>query len=143
MTLIVDDFVNQGEDHPVSVNVKTEDDILHLRNLPTFDDSLTASDSELLLSFLPEPYLRIPLVLSFFATEDRIHSLKQPQLRGILDAVLWEPGRFSSAEMSARVPQEVPTPRPELLATTHGLMLNELRRSPTVRTNTCRTLIRF
>ena len=143
VTLIVDDFVNQGEDHPVSVNVKTEDDILHLRNLPTFDDSLTASDSELLLSFLTEPYLRIPLVLSFFATEDRIHSLKQPQLRGILDAVLWEPGRFSSAEMSARVPQEVPTPRPELLATTHGLMLNELRRSPTVRTNTCRTLIRF
>jgi hypothetical protein len=132
VTLIVDDFVNQGEDSPVSINVKTEDDILHLRNLPTFDDSLTASDSELLLSFLTEPYLRIPLVLSFFATEDRIHSLKQPQLRGLLDAVLWEPGRFSSAEMSARVPKEVPTPSVELLATTHGLMLNELHRSPTV-----------
>jgi hypothetical protein len=132
VTLIVDDFVNQGEDNPVSINVKTEDDILHLRNLPTFDDSLTASDSELLLSFLTEPYLRVPRVLSFFATEDRIHSLKQPQLRSLLDAVLWEPGKFSSAEMSEQVPQEVPTSKPELLATAHGLMLSELHRSPTV-----------
>jgi len=131
VTLIVDDFVNQGEENPISINVKTEDDILHLRNLPTFDDSLTASDSELLLSFLTEPYLRIPLVMSFFATEDRIHSLKQPQLRNLLDAVLWEPGKFNSVEQSKEVPVEVPTSKPELLSTAHGLMLSELHRSPT------------
>lgn len=132
VTLIVDDFVNQGEAMPVSINVKTEDDILHLRNLPTFDDSLTASDAELLLSFLTEPYLRIPLVLSFFATEDRIHALKHPRLRTLLDAVLWEPGHFSSYEMSQKAPQEVPTSQREQLATAHGLMLNELQRSPAV-----------
>jgi hypothetical protein len=108
------------------------DDILHLRNLPTFDDSLTASDSEMLLSFLTEPYLRVPLVLSFFATEDRIHALKQPQLRDLLDAVLWEPGQFSSPEVSKQVPQAVPAEKPELLATAYGLMLNELHRSPSV-----------
>lgn len=129
VTLIVDDFVNQGEhDSFVSINVKTEDDILHLRNLPTFDDSLTASDSELLLSFLTEPYLRVPLVLSFFATEDRIHSLKQPKLRELLDAALWEPGQFSDPDMSKQVPKAVPAEKPELLATPYGLMLNELTR---------------
>ena len=143
VTLIVDDFVNQGEDNPVSINVKTEDDILHLRNLPTFEDSLTASDSELLLSFLTEPYLRIPLVLSFFATEDRIHSLKQPQLRTLLDAVLWEPGQFSSAQMSKQAPQEVPAAKPEQLATAYGLMLNELYRSPSVVLNATVKLLKL
>ena len=69
--------------------------------------------------------------MSFFATEDRIHSLKQPQLRNLLDAVLWEPGKFNSIEKSKEVPQEVPTSKPELLATAHGLMLSELHRSPT------------
>ena len=132
VTLIVDDFVNQGEETPISINVKTEDDILHLRNLPTFDDSLTAGDSELLLSFLTEPYLRVPLVLSFFATEDRIHSLKQPKLRELLDAVLWEPGQFSSPEVSKQVPQAVPAEKQEQLATAYGLMLNELYHSPSV-----------
>ena len=73
-------------------------------------------------------------MLSFFATEDRIHSLKQPQLRALLDATLWEPGAFSSATMSntAPVPQEVPCAKPELLSTAYGLMLNELYRSPAV-----------
>ena len=92
ITLLVDNFVNQGEEDVVSINVTTEDDILHLRNLPTFDSSITTSDSELLLSYLTEPYLRIPLVIQFFATEDRIHSLKSPELRELLDSVLFEPG---------------------------------------------------
>lgn len=132
VTIIIDEFVNLGEENPVSIDAKTEDDILHLRNLPTFDNSLTASDSEMLLSFLTEPYLRIPLVLSFFATEDRIHALKQEQLRQLLDAVLWEPGQFGSVEMSSQAPIEVPTSKPEHLGTAHGLMLNEIIRSPSV-----------
>ena len=45
-------------------------------------------DSELLISFLTVPYLRVPLVLTFFATEDRVHKLQSKKLRGILDAVL-------------------------------------------------------
>ena len=37
--------------------------------------ALGQHDAELLLSYLTVPYLRVPLVVSFFATDDRIHSL--------------------------------------------------------------------
>ncbi len=43
--------------------------------------ALGQHDSELLLSYLTVPYLRIPLVVSFFASDDRIHSLQSPQLQ--------------------------------------------------------------
>ena len=55
--------------------------------------SFTLKDSELLISYLTVPYLRIPLVLSLFATEDRLHSLRSPELQALLDSVLFEPGR--------------------------------------------------
>lgn len=42
---------------------ETEDDVLHLKTPPTFDNTLRAPDSELLLTLLTAPYLRIPLVL--------------------------------------------------------------------------------
>ena len=42
---------------------------LHTRNLPDFDGALSQRDSELLLSYLTVPYLRLPLVVSFFAQE--------------------------------------------------------------------------
>ena len=48
--------------------VRCEDDLLYLRSLPTFDHTLRASDSELLLSYLTAPLLRQPLLLSFFCT---------------------------------------------------------------------------
>ena len=54
--------------------------------------ALGQHDSELLLSYLTVPYLRIPLVVSFFASEDRIHLLQFPKLQALLDAVLFEPG---------------------------------------------------
>ena len=50
-------------------------------------------DSELLISYLTVPYLRLPLVLTFFSSDDRIHKLQSPQLRSILDSVLFEIGR--------------------------------------------------
>lgn len=53
--------------HPVH----TEDDVLHIKNLPNFEDALGQRDSELLISYLTVPYLRLPLVLTFFSTEDR------------------------------------------------------------------------
>ena len=49
----------------------TEDDILHIQELYDFDKQLGQRDSELLLSYLTAPYLRIPLVISFFATEGK------------------------------------------------------------------------
>lgn len=81
--------------------VSTEDDVLHIPTLPSLAEKgetlavgLGQRDIELLVSFLTVPYLRIPLVLSFFTSEDRIHSLQTQKLQKVLDAVLFEPGEF-------------------------------------------------
>jgi hypothetical protein len=54
------------------VSVRNEDDILHLTNeeLPTFGGVLSPADSERFLQFFTVPYLRIPLILDFFANGD-------------------------------------------------------------------------
>ena len=54
------------------VAVHTEDDILHLENkeLPTFGNVLSPSDSERFVQFLTAPYIRIPLIMDFFANGD-------------------------------------------------------------------------
>jgi hypothetical protein len=104
---------------PAKPVVKTEDDVIYRPNLPTFEDEqpaaklgsnssqtaeggggkpsggaiLSQRDSELLLSFLTVPYLRLPLVCTFFASEDRVHKLQSSKLRAILDSVIFEPGR--------------------------------------------------
>ena len=61
--------------------IKTEDDVIYRPNLPTFEGQfgqvLNQRDSELLISYLTVPYMRIPLLLSFFSTEDRIHKLQR------------------------------------------------------------------
>eukprot|EP00808_Paulinella_micropora_P008730 g77250.t1 len=87
-------------------------------------------DSELLISYLTVPYLRLPLVLSFFATEDRIHKLTSDKLRRILDSVLFEPGRYLAVNRTGVEPVMVPTPHTELLASPYGLLFNELVRAP-------------
>ena len=70
--------------------VEGEDDLLHMWDLPDFGDkdienasakALGQHDAELLLSYLTVPYLRVPLVVSFFASEDRIHLLQVPGYR--------------------------------------------------------------
>lgn len=109
--------------------VNTEDDVLHIKNLPNFEDALGQRDSELLISYLTVPYIRLPLILSFFSTEDRIHALKSKQLRDVLDSVLFEPGRYLPASLKEE-PKEVPTANPKLLATPYGMLINELHRSP-------------
>eukprot|EP01083_Nonionella_stella_P030773 84290_1 len=122
--------------------VLTEDDVLHIRNLPTFDDVMGARDSELLLSYLTVPYIRLPLVLSFFATEDRIHTLRSEDLRNILNSIMFEPGRYLPASLP-REPTHVPTTDPRLLATPYGLLLNELHRSPSGVFQSMFDLLRF
>lgn len=47
---------------PLSLLCPT-DDVLHIRQLPTFDGRISARQCELLLQYLTVPYLRIPLVL--------------------------------------------------------------------------------
>lgn len=110
---------------------RTEDDILHLRKPPLFGGNLDACDSELLLSYLTEPYLRVPLVLGFFCTADRIHSLRHPELQALLMAALFECGRHMPRGPSAP-PSEVPTTNRTALATPYGLLLNELCHAPAV-----------
>lgn len=87
-------------------------------------------DSELLISFLTVPYIRLPLVLTFFASDDRVHKLQSLKLRNILDSLLFEPGRYLSVDMTGVEPVMCPTQHPSLLATSYGHLLNELVRSP-------------
>lgn len=61
--------------------IKTEDDVIYRPNLPNFEDQfgqvLNQRDSELLISYLTVPYMRVPLILAFFSSEDRIHKLQR------------------------------------------------------------------
>ena len=117
--------------------VEGEDDILHQWELPDFGEldvgsakALGQHDSELLLSYLTVPYLRVPLVISFFASDDRIHSLQVPKLQALLEAALFEPGAHLPLASDELEPQDVPSSAPELLGTPHHLLLNELCRAP-------------
>ena len=92
--------------------------------------ALGQHDAELLLSYLTVPYLRVPLVVSFFATDDRIHSLQSHKLQLLFEAALFEPGHHLPLQSAGLEPVDVPTSAPELLGTPHHLLLNELCRSP-------------
>ena len=126
--------------------VKTEDDVIYRPNLPTFEDKygqvLNQRDSELLISYLTVPYMRLPLILTFFASEDRIHKLQSKDLRLILDSVLFEPGKYLRMDMTGVEPMMVPTSHSDLLATPFGLLINELCRSPDTIIRSILTLLR-
>lgn len=67
-----------------------EEDVLHIKNLPNLGSSLCRlkqQDCELLISYLTVPYIRIPLVLNFFADPDRINTLGDEEIRAVLDGV--------------------------------------------------------
>lgn len=119
-----------------------EDDVLHLENkeLPTFGNVLTPSDSERFVQFLTVPYIRIPLLLDFFANGDptRLSALKTKSLQLIVDAAIFEPGRWKPADFADFI-NEVPVidiDRLEnILATSHGSLFNEIAKSPEVVTS--------
>ncbi len=123
-------------------DINTEDDVLHVKNLPSFGDNLGQADCELFLSYLTVPYLRIPLVLALFSTEDRVHSLKSEDLQVAVDAVIFEPGAYLSSSVK-EVPKEVPTSQKHLLATSYGLLLNELVCSPHGVINSITSLVKL
>jgi hypothetical protein len=77
--------------------ILTEDDVLHVKQLPDFDGHLRARECELLLQYLTAPYMRIPLVIHFFADQVRINALSNVQLQGVVDAVVFEPSLFQEA----------------------------------------------
>ena len=123
------------------MSVRTEDDVLHLDNkeLPTFGHVLSPADSEKFIQFLTVPYIRIPLILDFFANGDpgRLSALKAKSLQMIVDAALFEPGRWKPADFTDVV-NEIPIKNFDrleaLLATAHGTLFNEIAKSPDVMT---------
>ena len=127
----------KGKAKPVSV--KNEDDILHLSNdeLPTFGGVLTPADSERFLQFFTVPYLRIPLILDFFANGDpgRLVALKTKSLQLIVDAAMFEPGMWKPSDFFEQV-TEVPIVSEDklqtMLSTPLGTLFNEIAKSPDV-----------
>ncbi|KAF8819140.1 EF hand domain-containing protein, partial [Cardiosporidium cionae] len=106
--------------------IDTEDDVLHIKTLPNFDGRLSQYDSELLLQYLTAPYLRIPLVMQFFATEIKFDALSSPELRNVVMACLFEASIWLH-ESEKLLPNMIPPPSREYLATPVGLLFNELQ----------------
>ncbi len=69
--------------------------------------ALRPPEAELLLSYLTVPYLRVPLLLRFFAQPSHIHALGSVRLQAALDAALFEPGLWQ-AEAKKALPTQVP-----------------------------------
>ena len=55
--------------------------MLHLKQLPSFDGALRPTESELLLQYLTVPYLRVPLLLRFFAEPSHVTALGSAKLQ--------------------------------------------------------------
>ena len=104
----------------------TEDDILHAPWLNDFEGSLSQEDAEQMFTILTAPYVRIPLILEFFAQE-RAGSLFNEQLRELLMQALFEPREWSNVDKTPTSVQTIPVER-KLLATSRGMLMAELER---------------
>lgn len=113
----------------VGQTVNNEVDVLHIPDLPTFEGRLATRDSELLVSYLCAPYLRIPLVMRFFADKSRIQALGELQIQEIVDACLFEPGPWHK-DKDRKLPETIPNATREHMHTPVGLLFNELQKSP-------------
>lgn len=74
----------------LGVEFPTEDDVLHCDSLPTFNNTLSREEAEQLMSYLTVAYVRVPLILGFFASRDRVTYLFNPGLQSLLRGVLFE-----------------------------------------------------
>ena len=134
----------------LEIEMPTEDDVLHADDLPTFNDTLSREEAELLFSFLTVDYVRLPLLLNFFADKDRVTYLFNKQLQDLLKGILFEGGPWVpdwELQPIKRVPErrtykqtlkeerdrflraELP-PNREMLGTSSGLLINELIHAP-------------
>uniref|UniRef100_A0A0G4IG68 ubiquitinyl hydrolase 1 n=1 Tax=Chromera velia CCMP2878 TaxID=1169474 RepID=A0A0G4IG68_9ALVE len=113
--------------------IETEDDVLHIKSkqLPDFERRLGAADCELLLQYLTAPYLRIPLILQFFADEMKLDALICPSLQSVVTAALFEPSLWQKHKKKS-LPECIPPPNREFMATPAGLLFNELTHSPRI-----------
>eukprot|EP01012_Entosiphon_sulcatum_P062087 TRINITY_DN8821_c0_g1_i1.p1 TRINITY_DN8821_c0_g1~~TRINITY_DN8821_c0_g1_i1.p1 ORF type:complete len:4205 (-),score=604.71 TRINITY_DN8821_c0_g1_i1:28-12642(-) len=115
--------------HLASQPIETEDDVLHIEHLPDFNGHLKPRDCELLLQYLTVPYLRIPLILEFFADPLRVNALRSVELQDVLESCLFDPGLWQEA-LEKQCPDFIPAPNRDHLATPVGLLFNELQKSP-------------
>ena len=113
------------------VEVGVEDDVLHLTSaqLPSFSGRVSPADAEYLLQLLTVPYLRLPLLLAFFAPQHRVTALAEPSLQAMLDAACFEPGLFQP-DTPRPVPTQLPALSRDVFATPVGLLVNELQHAP-------------
>ena len=123
-------------------DVETEEDILHVRHLPDYDGALNAQSLELLATYLLAPYLRIPLVITFFSGAEHIRALKHPQMQEVLDSCLFEPGDWQP-DYKPRVPESIPVFDRASLATPLGLLFNELHHSPDIIVNAVEKMLDY
>lgn len=65
----------------VSLTAPSEDDVLHCDTLPTFGGTLSREEAEALMSYLTVDYVKLPLVVGFFATSDRVTYLFNRELQ--------------------------------------------------------------
>lgn len=114
----------------VGKEIDVEDDVLHIKKLPDFGGYITAHKAELLIQYLTVPYLRIPLVMQFFSSQEHTKALVREELQDILDCCLFEPAAWRPPE-ELEVPDQVPARTRAHLLTPAGLLLNELQKSPT------------
>ncbi|KAK6588719.1 EF hand family [Cryptosporidium xiaoi] len=124
------------------VNITDESDVLYIRTLPNLSDSLLQSEVECLIQYLTTPYMRIPLILQFFADENRINSLSSVSVQHIIWVSLFEPWVWSpprkennkteNLDISAEFKKAllVPIEDRNQISTTTGLLFNELLNSP-------------
>lgn len=108
----------------------TEDDIMHAEKLPTFDGTISIEESESLMSFLTVPYARIPLLISFFSTQDRVLYLFHSEIQELFTAALFEGATWNNS--AETLISEIPVQRgsESVLSTKYGPLLNELQYSP-------------
>ena len=108
-----------------------EDDILHIRRLPEFE-GLQLSSVERLLQYLTVPYLRVPLIIDFFSSQDHISALKDTKLRALVEAAIFEPSTYLPAvDASTKAADEVPSRDADdaTTATRYGVLINEIAQS--------------
>lgn len=74
---------------------------LHVFGMQHFGNRISGQDSEMLMQYLTAPYLRIPLLLEFFADEARIHSLDSEGLQSVLTSAIFEPSTWQQEHSKA------------------------------------------
>jgi hypothetical protein len=101
------------------------DDVLYASSLPTFDSSLSFSESEKLLSYFSVPQIAVPMILNFF--EERVGLLLNVQLSRLFEMILFEVSTlfFESNGVIDEVPVS-PDDRKSKLGTELGVLMYEM-----------------